>query len=59
MKGDEIKKMRLALKLSQEALAQRLGVSFKTVNSWERGVNRPSPLAVEKIKSLQEEQENV
>jgi transcriptional regulator with XRE-family HTH domain len=37
MTGEELKKERKALGLSQEKLARKLGVSFATVNRWETG----------------------
>jgi DNA-binding transcriptional regulator YiaG len=37
--------MRRQLALSQEDLARRLGVSYATVNRWEKGHNLPSRLA--------------
>ena len=33
---------RAVLNLSQQALAQKLGVSFATVNRWEKGRSTPS-----------------
>jgi len=36
--------VRLRLNLSQEMLAQKLGVSFATVNRWENGKSVPSKL---------------
>ena len=33
---------RAVLNLSQQALAQKLGVSFATVNRWEKGHSTPS-----------------
>lgn len=54
MNDKDIKKLRLKLGLSQEKLAQILGVSFGTVNRWEAGKSKPSPLAIEKIISLKE-----
>jgi len=41
----DIKRLRDFLGWSQEKLARELGVSFSTVNRWERGRSRPSPLA--------------
>jgi DNA-binding transcriptional regulator YiaG len=41
----QVKAVRLQLKLSQEELAQALGVSFATVNRWENGKTAPSKLA--------------
>ena len=37
---------------SQEALARELGVSFPTVNSWERGRSRPRQAHVQALESL-------
>ena len=37
--------LRRQLALSQEGLARQLGVSFATVNRWEKGHNMPSRLA--------------
>ncbi len=47
-----IKMLRHRTGLTQEKLAARLGVTFPTVNRWEQGHTRPSPLAVQKIKEL-------
>lgn len=53
MKNSEIiKEIRACLNLSQSELAERLGVSFATVNRWERGRCEPSPIAVNAIKGL-------
>lgn len=46
MDGTDIKLLREKLGLTQEQMAHRVGVSFKTVNQWERGKSKPSPLAV-------------
>lgn len=54
MNAIEIKEIRERLHLTQEALAHLLGVSFQTVNRWERGIFKPSHLALEKIKQLKE-----
>ena len=45
----QVKKVRLQLKLSQEELAQCLGVSFATVNRWENGRTKPSKLALKQF----------
>ena len=52
MTGLEIKEIRSSLGLSQEAFAHLIGVSFGTINRWERMVCKPSRLAIEKIRSL-------
>jgi transcriptional regulator with XRE-family HTH domain len=53
MNAQDIKKIRLLLGLSQERLARELGVSFCTVNRWEKGRTTPSPMAVEKLKRFE------
>ena len=40
-----LRAIRTALDLTQERLAERLGVSFTTVNRWEAGVRRPQRAA--------------
>ena len=53
MKSPEmIKEIRFRLNLSQSELAEKLGVSFATVNRWEKGHCEPSQIAVNAIKSL-------
>lgn len=43
--AEQVKYVRTELKLSQERLAQILGVSFATINRWENGNYNPSRLA--------------
>jgi len=43
--SEQVKAVRVRLKLSQEELAHALGVSFATVNRWENGKTNPSKLA--------------
>ncbi len=57
MTGDEIKALRDRLGWTQEQLARRLGVSFTTINRWERGRFQASPMAVTLLRQLQDEQE--
>lgn len=53
MKSSEIiKEIRSYLNLSQSELANVLGVSFATVNRWEKGHCEPSQIAVNAIKNL-------
>ena len=40
---------------TQEALARRLGVSFPTVNSWERGRSTPRPVHRRRLEELAEQ----
>jgi putative transcriptional regulator len=44
--------LRLCMGLTQEKFAAKLGVTFPTINRWENGRARPSPLAMEKIEAL-------
>ncbi|HID30196.1 MAG TPA: XRE family transcriptional regulator [Desulfobacterales bacterium] len=37
---------------TQEKLAQKVGVSFSTVNCWERGKRRPQPFLLKKLLEL-------
>ncbi len=57
MTPTEIKDIRVKLGVSQEKLAQLIGVSFGTINRWERGISKPSNLAMEKIKELTKHKE--
>lgn len=43
--SDQIKAIRAQLNLSQSELAKRLGVSFATVNRWEKERCEPSQIA--------------
>jgi len=43
--SDCIKRLRAKLGLTQQALADRLGISFATVNRWENGQTKPSQLS--------------
>ncbi len=47
-----LRSVRAALNLTQEQLAERLGVAFATVNRWEGGGNRPQRAAQEAILAL-------
>lgn len=50
--SDLIRDLRQQLNLSQERFAAKLGVSFKTVNRWENGHTKPSPMALKLIAEL-------
>lgn len=54
-----IRRLRAKLHLAQEHLTQRIGVSFATVNRWERGHRKPIPLACQRISELERGVENV
>lgn len=47
-----IKELREALNLTQERFAARVGVTVSTVNRWENGKGKPSPLARIRIRDL-------
>ena len=48
----QIKRLRARLGLTQAALAEKLGVSFPTINRWENGKARPSQLSWTQILKL-------
>src|SRR5579863_10685852 len=50
-----LRTIRAKLNLTQEQLAERLGVSFATVNRWEGGSNAPQKAAQEVIAALAQE----
>jgi DNA-binding transcriptional regulator YiaG len=50
--GQVVKQLRCRLRLSQERFAAVVGVSFPTVNRWEKGHATPSPLALQRISEL-------
>lgn len=53
MNAAEIKRIRkTVLQLSQQELAAKLGVSFSTVNRWERGHAEPQPDRLRRIREL-------
>lgn len=47
-----VRKLRERLGLTQEKFAARLGVTFPTINRWENGKAKPSPLALRRIEEL-------
>jgi len=48
----KIKELRSNLGLTQEQFAAKIGVTFSTVNRWENGKGRPSPLAMRQLEEL-------
>jgi transcriptional regulator with XRE-family HTH domain len=50
--GELIRELRILTGLTQEKFAAKLGVTCLTINRWENGRSKPSPLAMEKVKSL-------
>lgn len=53
----QIKRLRARLGLTQAALADRLGVSFPTINRWENGKSLPSQLSWSQILRLAGEED--
>lgn len=47
-----IREVRGRLGLTQEKFAAKLGVTLPTVDRWENGRSKPSPLAREKLQEL-------
>jgi putative transcriptional regulator len=47
-----IRNLREKTGLTQEKFATKLGVTLLTINRWENGRTRPSPLAMQKIEEL-------
>ena len=47
--ADLIREIRQRLELTQEQFAHYLGVTYLTVNRWENGHTKPSPIAMKLI----------
>jgi DNA-binding transcriptional regulator YiaG len=56
--SDLVKDIRRHLRLSQEGLADKIGVSFASINRWENGKTIPSKLARKQLNSLREQINN-
>jgi DNA-binding transcriptional regulator YiaG len=50
-----VKAIRERLKLTQEQFAQKVGVTYSTVNHWENGKRMPQPFLVRRLLELEEE----
>jgi len=50
-----IKELRHKLDLTQEQFANRVGVTFSTVNSWEKGTRKPHPFLLNRLLEMAEE----
>jgi transcriptional regulator with XRE-family HTH domain len=50
--GKLIRELRLGAGLTQEKFAVKLGVTYPTINRWENGHTKPSPLAMQKIEEM-------
>lgn len=47
--GENIKELRKDKKISQQTLAEKIGVSQKAIDYWERGVNEPKATYIVKL----------
>jgi putative transcriptional regulator len=47
-----VRELRGRTGLTQEKFAAKLGVTFPTINRWENGRAKPSPLAMKQIEDL-------
>jgi len=47
-----VRELRERTGLTQEKFAAKLGVTFPTINRWENGRAKPSPLAMQRIEDL-------
>jgi len=47
-----VRELRERTGLTQEKLAAKLGVTYPTINRWENGRAKPSPLALKQIEDL-------
>jgi DNA-binding transcriptional regulator YiaG len=50
-----IKELRDKLDLTQEQFAQRVGVTFSTINNWEKGTRTPHPFLFQRLMEMAEE----
>lgn len=53
--GQIIHDLRLLAGLTQEQLAISLGVTYSTINRWENGRSKPSPMAIKLIEQKLDE----
>jgi transcriptional regulator with XRE-family HTH domain len=49
---DNLKQLRKDAGLTQSQLAEKLGISFKTLSHWESGYTEPSILMLTKLKEI-------
>ena len=47
--SDLIKELRDKLNLTQEQLAQKVGVTFSTINNWEKGTRNPHSFLFQRL----------
>lgn len=50
-----IRELRDKLDLTQEQFAQKVGVTFSTINNWEKGTRTPHPFLFRRLLDMAEE----
>jgi transcriptional regulator with XRE-family HTH domain len=50
-----VRGLRVSMGLTQEQFAAKVGVTFSTINRWENGRGKPSPLARRRIEDLRKQ----
>jgi len=50
-----IKQLRQRLSLTQEQFAQKVGVTYGTVNHWENGKRTPHPYLIQRLLEIKKE----
>lgn len=54
-----VKTLRRRFALTQEQFAQKVGVTYSTVNHWENGKRTPHPFLLRRLQELMEETEGL
>jgi putative transcriptional regulator len=54
-----VRELRSGLRLTQEQFAQRVGVTYSTVNQWENGRRIPQPFLRRRLKEMRNEMESL
>ncbi|OKH30165.1 transcriptional regulator [Calothrix sp. HK-06] len=50
--GEFIREIRLLNHLTQEQFAASIPVTYSTINRWENGHNKPSPIAIAQLEKM-------
>ncbi|HOF41912.1 MAG TPA: helix-turn-helix transcriptional regulator [Candidatus Hydrogenedentes bacterium] len=50
-----VRELRAHFALTQEQFAQKVGVTYSTVNHWENGKRRPQPFLIKRLLELKQE----
>ena len=58
MLTERIKQIRTELEISQEELARRLGVSYRTILRWEQGETEPRGMLKDRVLNWLTKEEN-